>query len=442
MHKIYFLIQFAIILLLSSKLHSLSSSSYLIANSAISFYDYDKANNYFNTSNLNHFNNSDLQKKLLTFVNANFLNKANIVAKEIIRSDLGNQEAWLVYLINAKLDNLSTPFDQFHAAKQKNNLQMVDFIFFDSSKRILNNDEIAKSIFSVISSFDVSNETNILQNYDYLLFYLSLCLNLNQSFNESYFYIAQIYEQLKNYEKAEEFYKKVHESHQLFIESQINIALNKRSKKNIVEAEKDLILLIKNNQKNFKLLVGLADLYRVSKQYKKAINYYSIALKNLGSNFDKSWRILYMRGICYDKINNWKSAEEDFLDALDINSDSSQVLNYLAYAWIEKNTFLNKSLKMLEKAHNNNPSSHYILDSLAWAHFKKNNFETASTLMEEVISRAPAEVISLDHLGDIYFAMGRKREAIFMWRQAKDLAEPEDEILESLKIKLIKYNAG
>jgi len=52
------------------------------------------------------------------------------------------------------------------------------------------------------------------------------------------------------------------------------------------------------------------------------------------------------------------------------------------------------------------------------------------------------EAISLDHLGDIYFAMGRKREAMYMWKQAKDLAEPEDNIIDNILIKLKKYNAG
>jgi len=45
-------------------------------------------------------------------------------------------------------------------------------------------------------------------------------------------------------------------------------------------------------------------------------------------------------------------------------------------------------------------------------------------------------------LGDIYFAMGRRREALYMWRQAKDLAEPEDNIIDKILIKLKKYDAG
>ena len=61
--------------------------------------------------------------------------------------------------------------------------------------------------------------------------------------------------------------------------------------------------------------------------------------------------------------------------------------------------------------------------------------------MEEVIDMVPGEAISLDHLGDIYFAMNRKREAIYFWRQAKDLAKPEDEIIDKIHIKL-KENAA
>ena len=95
---------------------------------------------------------------------------------------------------------------------------------------------------------------------------------------------------------------------------------------------------------------------------------------------------------------------------------------------------------MLEEAYQTNPDSYYIIDSLAWAHFKKNNLSEAARLMEMVIDIAPGEAISLDHLGDIYYAMNRKREAIHFWQQALELAEPEDEIEENVKIKLEKFN--
>ena len=104
--------------------------------------------------------------------------------------------------------------------------------------------------------------------------------------------------------------------------------------------------------------------------------------------------------------------------------------------------FIERSLDMLKIAHEKNPDSHYILDSLAWAHYKSNNLTIASELMEQVINMAPGEVISIDHLGDIYLSLGRKREAIYMWNQAMDLSKPSDDIYQILQIKINKYNAG
>ena len=62
--------------------------------------------------------------------------------------------------------------------------------------------------------------------------------------------------------------------------------------------------------------------------------------------------------------------------------------------------------------------------------------------MEQVISIAPSEIISLDHLADIYLALNRKREAIYLWQQVLDIANPEDIIINDIKKKLEKNNAG
>ena len=159
-------------------------------------------------------------------------------------------------------------------------------------------------------------------------------------------------------------------------------------------------------------------------------------------NREDLWNILYMRGICYERIGDWDSAEKNFLKSLEIKPDSPNVLNYLAYGWVEREMRLDQSLKMLKAAYNANPESYYIIDSLAWAYFKKNNLYEASRLMEKVIDLAPGEAISLDHLGDIYYAMNRKREAIHFWQQALELAEPEDEIEEDIQSKLDQFNAG
>ena len=348
MHKPSIIIQCIVIFFISSEAYSLSSSSYLIANSAMSFFDYEEAKTYYENSDIENLNNSDLEKKLIAYVNTDSLDKASKVAKEILRNDNSNQDVWLVYLTHAKLNNISEPFDELKKQRGVRELSIIEFVFYNNYQIKKSNDDIAQSLLDIVQASNANNNT--LQGFEYLLFYLSLSLNLNPKFNESFFITAQLYQIVKNYEKAEKFYNKVHKDHNLYLESQKNIAINKIHQNNTKKAEEELISLIDSHPNNENLFVSLADFYKSTKQYKRAIPYYSIVLNNQDLDEDQRWRLLYMRGICYEKINNWTSAEEDLLKSLDINPESSQVLNYLAYSWIEKNVFLNESLKMLKKS--------------------------------------------------------------------------------------------
>ena len=71
MHKISFVFYCVAIMLISVCAHSFSSSSYLIANSAMLLFDYEEAFIHYQGSNLRNFSNEDLEKKLLAFVNSN-----------------------------------------------------------------------------------------------------------------------------------------------------------------------------------------------------------------------------------------------------------------------------------------------------------------------------------------------------------------------------------
>ena len=442
MNKTVLLIHLIIFLPLSPSIaHAFSSSSYLIAQFAMALNDYETASKHYEIGNLSNLHADDLQKKLIAFVNSNNLSRASIVAKEIIDLDVSNQEAWLIYLANAKLKNELYLFREFEKQEWGEEYNIINHIYYSNGKLKQNNNDIAKAVFDIIQ-VSAKNDLNQIESYDYLLFYLTLALNFNPRFNEALFAQAHFYEQIKNYEMAEKIYQKINNKDPFYPEAQKKIAFNKTKNGNIEEAEKILITLIQNNQDNKALDISLADFYRITKQYDQAISQYTdiIQLKDIDNS--QLWRVLYMRGICFERIDQWGKAEKDFLNALEIDPDLPQVLNYLAYGWIERNIFIDRSLVMLEKAVQKNPDSHYILDSLAWAYFKNNDLAKAAELMEEVIKIAPGEAISLDHLGDIYFALGRKREAYFMWNQAKDLAEPKDGISDSIQLKLQRYNAG
>ena len=132
MNKISFVVHCVVIIFISMSAHPFSSSSYLIANSAMLLFDYEEAYIHYQGSDLSNFTKEDLEKKLLAFVNTNSLNEASIVAKEILQYDKTNQEAWLVLLTAAKLKNLDKPFRDFEKQNKIESLDMIKFIFYNN----------------------------------------------------------------------------------------------------------------------------------------------------------------------------------------------------------------------------------------------------------------------------------------------------------------------
>ena len=426
-----------LIILISSKAISMNSSSYLVANMAVNLLDFDMAHLQFSKSNIK-LSESDLHKKMLTFVSLDLIDEAKKVSTDIIELNQFNQEAWIVYLTNAKIQKTTKAFTDYKKIKKNLEMELLDFIFFKNNGEIKGNNNIARSILEIVqaSTNGFANQSQSMLNYRFLLFYLSIANILDSDFNETYYYSAYIYQELKNYSKAEIYYNNINSKSKLYIDSQKNIAINKNKEGSFSDGENILINLMDLNKNNFNIVFALADLYRVEKKYEQALEFYTKIINSKNNYLDELWKVYYLRGICYERLNMWGLAEKDFLFSLKIKSNSPQVLNYLAYGWLERNQNIETAIDMLKKAYKKNPESHHILDRLAWAYYKNNNLEIAMNLMEKVIEMAPGEIISLDHLADIYYSMNRKREAVYYWMQVLDLANPEDKLILEINKKL------
>ncbi len=441
MCKNYKKIAFIWTILFVNSAFALSSSSFLISKTAINLFDYETAYTELSSTDKD-LRKSDLENQLLVSINLNYIEEAQKIALKLIEINDDHEEALLVILSYANSNNDTHTFKKYSKNIKKYNLEMLNYIFFLPDGKIKTNTENSRSIFEIIQT---SNENLVSKkvNYNYLLFYLSIANILDKNFHETNFYTAQIYQFLKNYSKAEYYYNKISNDHSLYIESQKNIAINKSKAGFFQQGEKKLLSLTNIYQDDLELKLALAELYRLKKKYEDAIFYYSQIIDITNTSSDEIWNILYLRGICFERLDKWNLAEKDFIKSLElINYESADVLNYLAYGWLERDINIDKAMKMLIKANKNEPDNHYILDSLAWAYYKKKDFKKAAELMEEVISIAPSEIISLDHLADIYLALNRKREAIFLWKQVLDIANPEDIILNDVKKKLEINNAG
>ena len=114
--------------------------------------------------------------------------------------------------------------------------------------------------------------------------------------------------------------------------------------------------------------------------------------------------------------------------ALKLSPDQPQVLNYLGYSFVDAGRNLPEALDMIKRAVAARPDDGYILDSLAWTYYRMARFDEALEPMEKAVELDAVDPILNDHLGDIYWALGRKLEAQFQWRRAQSFSPaPKDE---------------
>ena len=113
--------------------------------------------------------------------------------------------------------------------------------------------------------------------------------------------LANLYIDLKNYDLATQFLKK----------------------------------LANKNNKKVEVFYKLGEMFHAQKKYDNAINYFSKAISSLNKIEKKYWYLYYSRGMSYERSAKWKLAEKDFLYSLELSPDEPLTLNYLGYTWID-----------------------------------------------------------------------------------------------------------
>jgi tetratricopeptide (TPR) repeat protein len=202
------------------------------------------------------------------------------------------------------------------------------------------------------------------------------------------------------------------------------------------------INLLENFLKNNEFFVSekyfeLANFLRANKNYTKSIELYekSIALKK--DKRDDDWIYYYNLAISQERAGVWENAEKNFLQALNISPKQPEVLNYLAYSWLEKKINLDKAKEMLVEAVNLSKGRGYILDSLGWAYFLLKDFDKAEEILQTAYEKEPSEAVIYDHYGDVLWTNGKQIQARYVWQNAIKLKNIEQDLKESINKKII-----
>lgn len=182
-------------------------------------------------------------------------------------------------------------------------------------------------------------------------------------------------------------------------------------------------------------LISLGDILRNKERFAEAVEVYDRAFARYPDGRPDSWAVYYSRGMALERTKMWDRAERDFKQALQINPEQAQVLNYLGYSWLDRGENIREARRMIEMAADQHPEDGFITDSLGWAMYLMGEYQEAVVHLERAVSIEPSDPTINDHLGDAYWKVGRETEARFQWRRALTM-EPDEDQAEVIRAKL------
>ncbi len=274
---------------------------------------------------------------------------------------------------------------------------------------------------------------------DLSAFISNIALYLNERHTFAKIWMAELAEKTNHYAYAHKIYDSL-----LKESKDADIILYKKGTLHITEKDYNAAVTVfkdleTRNRQNLMVVSLLATSYAEIGNCKKALPLLERTkqlISRMGGGFVKE--INQKTAVCYLQENNFSKFEQNLYEYLQQKYEDADILNHLAHEWLVRDLNLEKAVVFLEKAKELKPSDPAILDSLALAYYKKGKYQEALALSEKAVDSLGASSVANMHLGDIYKALGRNREAISQYEKALALnfdltPDIEKELLERLK---------
>ncbi len=265
---------------------------------------------------------------------------------------------------------------------------------------------------------------------------LQMASYLNNDFASVLYIQAQIAEKQGAADKATLLYKKLESDDAYGLMASLQLAyLHQAANKPDAALEKlNKLLIAYPSHLNIWLAKG--DVYRSEEKFDKAIDAYTQAIGTIENKMGEHWPVFYSRAISHERAGDWQKAEADFLEALRLQPDQPDVLNYLGYTWLTQNRQLAQAKAMIEKAMRARPRDAHIIDSMGWALYRLGEYEKSLAYLERAVNLSPRDATVNEHLGDVYWRMGHEVQARFQWERALAFEPIEKGQAEGLKDKI------
>lgn len=260
--------------------------------------------------------------------------------------------------------------------------------------------------------------------------YLRLALTLDPDRNDAWLMLGDVLQQGGDVEGARRAYSKPKPGSPEFAAAQAKLAWSHQSVGEKESALKLARAAAASGDREGR--ITLSDLLRVNERYEESI---TLLDSLIAESKTPDWQLYYARGQAKERLGRWDAAEADLQKALEMRPDEPELLNYLGYGWIDRGERLEEALGMIQKAVAANPRSGAIVDSLGWAYYRLGDHKKAVEILEQAVELEAGDPEINNHLGDAYWMVGRKDEAVFQWRRVLTL-KPDDKIREDAEAKL------
>ncbi len=170
------------------------------------------------------------------------------------------------------------------------------------------------------------------------------------------------------------------------------------------------------------------------KNYKEAKGDLSTGKKMVAGNDALKTQFDIYLGEVYHELKKYDLSDEYFEKAIAAEPNNSFTLNNYSYYLSLRGEKLKTAEKYAQKAIELDPDNANNQDTYGWVLFKMERYEEAKFWIEKAYesSEEPSGTV-IEHLGDVYYELGKVEKAVQLWKEARDAGETSDSIDKKIK---------
>lgn len=250
----------------------------------------------------------------------------------------------------------------------------------------------------------------------------------NRALAQAYLSLAQISEQRKDFKQAEAWLARISSPEDMVRTQSRRAGMLARQGK-INEARELIRNLPERSPADARVkLSSEVQLLRDNRLYAQAYELLAEATQRDPRDYD----LLYDQATLAEKLGRPDEMERILRRIIAEKPEYHHAYNALGYSLADRNVRLAEARQLILKALEFAPDDPFITDSLGWVEFRDGNKAEALRVLQKAYRARPDAEIAA-HLGEVYWSLGQREQALSIWREGLQLNATNETLVETLK---------